>query len=59
MGTEVGEAWGSSLFLPDLLEEDFGISVSEWETVGEGDCMVSSAGLEDLVACFGGMSSDG
>ena len=59
MGTGVGEAWGSSLFLPDLLEGDFGISVFGWETGGEGDCMVSSAGLEDHVVRFGGMSSDG
>lgn len=43
------EASGSSLVLPDLLEGDFGISVSGWETGVGGDSMVSSAGLEDLV----------
>ena len=51
------EACGSSLFLPDLLEGDFGISVSGRETGVEG---VSPAGLEDLVVRlvrFGGMSS--
>ena len=47
METGVREAGGSFLF---RLEGDFGICVSGWETGVEGDSMVSSAGLEDLVA---------